>query len=136
MRVGVGKSLRSAIAPALCVGMLVTPAVAKAPELVMLDGLANASWDLHYRGDDTHEKICLQSGRELIQLRHRVGQCSRFVVDDGPSLVTVQYTCPGDGYGRTSIRRETSQVLQIDSQGIEGGVPFHLTAEARRIGAC
>jgi hypothetical protein len=114
----------------------VAPAVAKAPELAMLDGLSAGSWELNYRGAATNDRICIRSGRELIQLKHRATQCNRYVVDDKPNMVTVQYTCPGDGYGRTSIRRETGTLVQVDTQGIENGMPFHLTAEARRVAAC
>jgi hypothetical protein len=123
-------------AAGLTFGALVAPAVAKAPELAMLDGLAGGSWELYDRDANSRDKICVRGGRDLIQIRHRAVQCSRYVVEDGPKSVVVQYTCPGDGYGRTSIRRETGQLVQIDSQGIENGMPFHLTAEARRVGAC
>jgi hypothetical protein len=58
------------------------------------------------------------------------------VIDDTPNEMTVQYTCPGNGYGRTHIRRESDHLVQIDSQGIEDGLPFAFTAEARWAGAC
>jgi hypothetical protein len=48
----------------------------------------------------------------------------------------VQYTCRGRGYGRTHIRRETSRLVQIDTQGIADGRPFAFAAEARRVGDC
>ncbi|HEX7709462.1 MAG TPA: hypothetical protein VF418_00855 [Sphingomonadaceae bacterium] len=102
----------------------------------MLAGLADGAWELTFRDGTATDRICVHSGRELIQVRHRAAQCSRYVVDDKPNQVTVQYTCPGEGYGRTSIRRETGQLVQIDSQGIEKGMPFHITGEARRAGAC
>ena len=136
MRIGKKAAFRSMTVAALTFGPLVAPAVAKAPELAMLGALTSGSWELNYHGAGKNDRICVHTGRELIQLRHRATQCSSFVVDDKPNLITVQYTCPGDGYGRTSIRRETGQLLQIDSQGIENGMPFHLTAEARRVGAC
>ena len=78
----------------------------------------------------------MRDGREFIQLRHRQAGCSRFVVQDGASEVVVQYTCRGNGYGRTSIRRESATLVQIRSQGIEGGTPFSLSAEARHSGSC
>lgn len=137
MRIAGRLGLRSIVAvTGLIVGALVAPALAKAPELAMLDHVATGSWELYDRGANSRDKICIRNGQDLIQLRHRAAQCSRYVVDDGPALVTVQYTCAGDGYGRTTIRRETGQLLQIDSQGIENGMPFHLTVEARRVGAC
>ena len=50
--------------------------------------------------------------------------------------MTVNYTCPGIGRGRTTIRVETPRLVQIDSQGLDRGAPFALRAEARRIGPC
>jgi hypothetical protein len=58
------------------------------------------------------------------------------VIEDRPDVVTVQYTCRGRGYGRTTIRRENAQLVQIDTQGIAEGLPFEFSAEARRVGAC
>ena len=137
MSIGKKAAFRSAVTvAALMFGSFVAPAVAKAPELAMLDGLTDGAWALDYHGVAKNDRLCVHHGRELIQLRHRTSQCSRYVVEDQPNLVTVQYTCPGDGYGRTSIRRETPALVQIDSQGIENGMPFHLAAEARRVAAC
>lgn len=137
MRMGSKAGLRpSMVAGLIAIGALVAPAAAKAPELAMLGALANGTWEVSYRDGAPTDRICVHNGRELIQLRHRLAECSRYVVDDKPNQVTVQYTCKGDGYGRTSIRRETGELVQIDSQGIEHGMPFHLTGEARRAGAC
>jgi hypothetical protein len=57
-------------------------------------------------------------------------------VTDSPGEVVVQYTCRGRGYGRTEVRRETNRLVQVQSQGIVDGLPFAITAEARRIGDC
>ena len=72
----------------------------------------------------------------VLQLRHPEGGCSQFVIEDAASKVTVQYTCPNNGFGRTNIRRETNSLVQIESQGIADGLPFQFTAEARRTGRC
>jgi hypothetical protein len=112
------------------------PLEAQAPELAMLNGLAKGGWDLRIRDDGSQRRICVRDGREFIQIRHRQPGCSRFVVQDGPDEVVVQYTCRGNGYGRTSIRREGNSLLQIRSQGIEGGTPFSFSAEARHSGGC
>lgn len=117
--------------------VMASPVGAKLTSLAMLDRLDRGSWELRVRGDsDNVERICLDSGRQLIQLRHPTRKCSSVVVNDSEAVVTVQYTCPGQGYGRTSIRRETSQLVQIDSQGIANGLPFAFAAEARRVGSC
>jgi hypothetical protein len=112
------------------------PGEAQTPELAMLDGLAKGGWSLRVREDGSQERVCVRDGREFIQLRHRQPGCSRFVVQDGADEVVVQYTCRGNGYGRTSIRREGNALVQIRSQGIEGGTPFSFTAEARHSGTC
>ena len=82
------------------------------------------------------ERLCVANGRRFIQLRNPESNCERFIVQDGPNDVTVQYTCRGKGYGRTHIRRETSRLVQIETQGIAAGLPFEFSAEARRVGDC
>jgi len=115
---------------------LAAPVLAQGNGLAMLGSLAKGEWTIRQRGGAPDRKICVKSGAELIQLMHRESGCSQFVVEDGAARVTVQYTCPGNGYGRTSIRRETSGLVQLESQGIESRTPFQLTAEARRTGTC
>ncbi|MCB2065825.1 MAG: hypothetical protein KDE15_04190 [Erythrobacter sp.] len=112
------------------------PAVAQAPELAMLDRLTRGAWDLRLRDDGSTQRICVRTGREFIQLRHAQSGCDRFVVRDDASEVTVQYTCRGNGYGRTTIRREGNGLVQVRSQGIVGGAPFSIEGEARHAGAC
>ncbi len=123
-------------AVAAAMTLAATPVVAQGPELAMLDTLTRGAWTLRNRDDGTQQKICVRDGREFIQLRHRQPGCSRFVVQDGANEVVVQYTCRGNGYGRTSIRREGNALVQIRSQGIEAGTPFSFSAEARHSGSC
>ena len=123
-------------AGAVAIAFAAAPLAAQAPELAMLDALAKGAWDLRIRDDGSQRRICVRDGRELIQLRHRQSGCSRFVVQDNVDEVVVQYTCRGNGYGRTSIRREGNTLVQIRSQGIEGGTPFSFSAEARHSGSC
>ena len=102
----------------------------------MLASLEHGAWDLRIRDDGSPQRICLRTGRELVQLRHRQPGCGQFVVQDEANLVTVQYTCPGNGYGRTTIRREGPRLVQVESQGINNGVPFAFKGEARFEGEC
>ena len=126
-----------AIAAGLYGAGLLTPAAAQGPSLAMLGGLQDGQWELRYRDGSDSRRLCVRSGLELIQLQHASSQgCSRFVVEDGASEVTVQYTCKGNGYGRTNIRRESASLVQIQSQGIASGLPFEFSAEARHVGAC
>ena len=112
------------------------PVVAQGNGLAMLGSLAKGEWTIKQRGGAPDRKICVKSGAELIQLKHRDSGCNQFVVEDGAARVTVQYTCQANGYGRTSIRRETGALVQLESQGIHDGMPFQLVAEARRTGDC
>ncbi|MFT4054895.1 MAG: hypothetical protein QM681_10345 [Novosphingobium sp.] len=111
------------------------PVYAQQQSLGMLDALARGGWELRERGGAVRN-ICLDSGRRLIQLRHPGAPCSTVVVEDKADQVIVQYTCRGQGYGRTQIRRETDGLVQIDSQGIVNGLPFAFSAEGRRTGDC
>ena len=128
-------SPRASGAAALMAAILALPVIAHSAELAMLDTLAKGAWDLRIR-DGGSQRICVRDGRELIQIRHRQPGCSRFIVEDGSDQVVVQYTCRGNGYGRTSIRREASGLVQIETQGIIDGAPFAIRGEARHNGAC
>lgn len=112
------------------------PAAAQSDSLGMLTGLTKGEWTIKYRDGSPETRMCVRSGEELIQLRHSESGCSRFVVEDGSNRITVQYTCPGNGYGRTNIRKESGALVQIESQGIASGLPFQFAAEARRTGSC
>ena len=116
--------------------LIALPLAGHAAELGMLDSLTKGEWTLRIRHDGSEQRICLRDGRELIQLRHKQPGCSRFVARDDASEVVVQYTCRGNGYGRTSIRREASGLVQIESQGIIDGAPFSISGEARHNGSC
>ena len=130
----------SPIGMAAAIGMvafgLALPVAAQSESLSMLTGLSKGEWTIKHRDGSADRKICVKTGQELIQMRHDDPDCSRFVVEDALSKVTVQYTCPGNGYGRTNIRKETEGLVQIESQGISSGLPFEFAAEGRRTGAC
>lgn len=126
-------------AAALVAGLALSSAAgwAQLRPLAMLDQLEDGEWELRLRdepGEPRH--ICLSDARKLIQLRHPGQNCTSVVVEDTPEAVTVQYTCRGRGYGRTHVRREADNLVQIDSQGIARGSPFSFAAEARRVSAC
>ena len=116
--------------------LVAIPFAAHAVELGMLDGLAKGTWNLRIRDDGSEQRICVRDGRELIQLRHKQAGCSRFVVRDEANEVVVQYTCRGNGYGRTSIRREGNGLVPVQSQGVIDGAPFSISGEARHGGSC
>lgn len=114
-----------------------TAVPAQAPSLAMLDRLEKGSWQLRERGKDAVlQTICVGDARRMIQIYHPRASCSRYIIEDTPNSVTVHYTCPGAGHGRTNIRSETNRLVQIDTQGIADGKPFSQAIEARRTGGC
>jgi hypothetical protein len=103
----------------------------------MLNRLEAGQWEL--RGGSGNARIaaiCLGNPILLTQPRHGGTPCTRDVVAADSGSMTVNYSCPGVGRGRTTLRFETPRLVQIDSQGLDRGMPFALRAEARRIGPC
>ena len=103
----------------------------------MLTRLEAGQWEL--RGGSGNARIaaiCLGNPILLTQPRHGGAPCTRDVVAADSDSMTVNYSCPGLGRGRTTIRIETPRLVQIDSQGLDHGRPFVLRAEARRVGQC
>lgn len=111
------------------------PALAQGQQSA-LSALNPGQWSVRLRGGGEIRKICVRSGRQLAKLRHAKLQCNSRVLRDNGKSATIRYSCPGNGYGETTITRETGRLAQIRSQGIEDGSPFDFVAEARYIGAC
>lgn len=132
---GVIRSARRWMALASAGAVVAWPATARDPSLAMLGTLEKGSWTLHVHDGD-NERLCVRTGREFIQLRHSQTNCGRFVIEDAPDHIDVQYTCPGAGYGRTSVRRESRGLVQVQSRGIANGSPFAVVAEGRHEGTC
>ena len=132
--------LRYAFLPVLILAGFATvagePATAQRTVLQMVEQLQDGRWELRTRERGGVQRLCVGNRRRLVQLRHPDLACERLIVEDTPNSVTVQYTCRGHGYGRTHIRRETSQLIQVESQGVADGLPFDFAAEGRRIGDC
>lgn len=109
---------------------------AGAAELGMLRQLEPGLWSVRYREGAGASKICVRTGTELLALNPPAANCRRSIVEDGTSQVVVQDSCRGNGYARTSVRRESAKLVQISAQGFGRGVPFTISAEARRTGSC
>lgn len=119
--------------------LMTTPASTQGPtRFAALARLQPGLWNLRELdgGNSAPRAICVASPDTFIQLEHRDLPCSRLVVDNDVRSATVHYTCPAGGYGRTSIKVETSRLAMIDTQGIASNRPFAYRAEARRVGAC
>jgi hypothetical protein len=128
---------KTVVLAALALVGLSSAAPAQGPELALLLGLEPGNWTLVERGSTSAPiSVCLGDPKLLLQVQHIRSSCSRFVIEDTPGKVTVSYKCGGLGHGVTEIRKETSKLVQISSQGIDRGSPFAFTMEGRKTGAC
>jgi hypothetical protein len=101
-----------------------------------LAGLEKGQWELKPVEGGPARKLCLTNPNALIQLEHAQAQCSQVVMDNTATSVTVRYTCPGHGHGRTTVSVETPRLANIETQGVVDGMPFADQFEGRRTGAC
>jgi hypothetical protein len=133
---GLNQSLsRAAVLAA--VAFAAVPAYGLAVAVGALSQLERGRWvvrDLDAGAD--RASICLGDPTALIQLEHPGGGCEQELVATDERGGTVQYSCPGRGFGRTSIRVETPRLARIDTQGLAESRPFGYRAEARRVGSC
>jgi hypothetical protein len=106
--------------------------------LAALSRLQPGLWQIRELGNDraTPQSICIADPTMLLQVKHYKEPCSRLVIADEADQATVHYTCPANGFGRTSLRVETSRLAKIDTQGIVDKTPFAFRAEARLVGPC
>lgn len=118
-------------------GVAMAGGVAKAPPLAAIAEVQPGQWQLREIGAGTSTRsLCVNDAAMLLQLRHGGAQCSRFVIADEPHVATINYSCPGAGHGRTTIRVETRNIFRLDTQGIADGAPFDFVYEGRRTGDC
>lgn len=116
--------------------LLAAPGAAQAP--AALAGLQTGIWELRHVGrtQRTPQHICVRNPTRLLQIHHAGIACQRRVLSDSQRSVSIRYECPGAGWGQTTLNVETPRLARIDTQGIEGGRPFHNVYEARRTGDC
>ena len=129
--------LRRAVIALGATAMLSAPAATQGP-LSALSKLELGMWQLRDLDDprSAPQSICVADPGVLMQVQHRSSPCSRMVISNDARGATVHYTCPANGFGRTSLTVETPRLAKIDTQGIIGNAPFGLRAEARRVGTC
>jgi hypothetical protein len=118
---------------------LTSAAIALTPanDLSLLNTLERGQWSLRAAGAEAPlTKICLGNPEVLTQIQHAGVACERYVVRSTVNSVTVSYTCKGQGQGLTTIRKESSRIIHIQSQGIRNNAPFSFSVEGRRTGPC
>ena len=133
-----GRMTRVGGAVVLGLGLLIgTTARADAPQASVLATIEPGRWELRDTESDAARSLCVRDARTLLQLGHPgATQCSRFVVAQSPRELTVHYTCPGSGHGRTTIGLVTPRSIKLETQGVANGLPFQQNYAARRTGAC
>ena len=106
------------------------------PKLEALARLEPGRWQLRDSEGVPARSICLADPAAFVQLEHEGVACGSEVLASEAAAATVEYTCPGRGFGRTDIRVETPRLARIDTQGLVDGRPFAYRVEARKVGAC
>jgi hypothetical protein len=133
-----GTKGRALLALAALVAVAAPAASERGGGVGALAKLQNGLWQFRVVGGGATQPapVCIGDPSVLAQLHHRNTPCSRLVVSQDGERAVVHYTCPSGGYGQTSLRVETPRLVQIDTQGISGNVPFAYRAEARLVGSC
>lgn len=103
--------------------------------LTALKQLEPGLWQLEVKGRSPRF-TCVAEPTALVQIEHDQPNCSRFVIANDPKSATVHYSCQRSGWGRTTVRVETSAAAVIQTQGISKNLPFDYSVHAKRVGAC
>ncbi len=104
--------------------------------LKALRGIEHGQWQLREFDGSGTRKLCLTNPATLLQLKHGNAQCEHFVVENTLRVATIHYTCPGHGYGRTTVSVETARLIHVETQGVLDGAPFASDLEGRKTGDC
>jgi hypothetical protein len=106
------------------------------PDLEALSHLERGRWQIQDMAGGPPSSVCVRDSAAFVQLEHRGVDCGQEVLASEASAATIQYTCPGRGFGHTSIRVETPRLARIDTQGLVDGRPFSYRVEAKKTGSC
>ena len=129
--------VRSAVAGALFLILGAAAPLQRDPSILSaLRGIEHGQWQLKDADGAPPQSVCVNNPSVLLQLHHGNTQCSHFVVENSEHVATIHYTCPGHGYGRTTVLVETPRLVRVDTQGVLDGAPFANDLEGRRTGAC
>jgi hypothetical protein len=130
-------SRRGALVLAGAVLCAVPAAALSMARIAALDKLERGRWQVReLNGATRSAALCLGDPAILMRFEHRGAACRSDTVADGAAAATVQYSCPGRGFGHSKVRVETPRLVRVDTQGLSQGRPFSYRLEARRIGAC
>jgi hypothetical protein len=123
-----GAGVAAVAAPAL--------ALTLSGKMEALAKLERGRWQLRDSEGGTVRSICLGDPTALLTIEHEGSVCASELISSDANGGTLQYTCPGHGFGHSNVRVETARLARIDTQGVFDGRPFAYRAEARKVGAC
>jgi hypothetical protein len=135
---GWGGKDRAALALALAAA-LAAPALGFAGSRAAqaLAKLEHGRWRIHSLSQAAVDRsLCLGDAALLFQIEHGAGGCSQQLLAQKERAATVEYVCPGRGFGHTSIRIETPTTAIIETQGMIDGRPFAYRATAKKLSDC
>ncbi|HYE28384.1 MAG TPA: hypothetical protein VEA61_09145 [Allosphingosinicella sp.] len=128
-----GRSRRGALGWAGAIAVAAPVFAFAVPSLEALSRLERGRWQISDSQGGPARSICLGDPSAFVQLEHGGASCGQEILASEPNAATIQYTCPGRGFGHTSIRVETPRLARIDTQGLVDGRPFSYRVEARRV---
>ncbi len=124
------RSVLAGLAGLLAVGVI------GATQPGVLAKLVPGQWQLKEIDGAERRALCVTDPAALLQVIHPRTQCTRAVIESTPSALTVHYTCPGAGHGRSTLTLRSGTSGRLHTQGIAGGAPFNFEFDARRTGDC
>ena len=104
----------------------------------ILGFLSDGQWALKPvgRSGAAARSLCLgAAAAPLAQIEHAGQSCRISTQEFGPREVAFSYDCGSGNNGYTRVRAETNKLVQVDTQGIKGNMPFHNRYEGRWISA-
>lgn len=113
--------------------LLLTLAAAVRP--AVFNQTSGGLWEVS-RADGTRRNVCLPDPVVLAQFEHLRVSCARDLIRDQERHAEIHYSCPGGGFGQSSVDLITPRALRIETQGISANAPFHYVLQARRVGDC
>lgn len=111
-------------------------ALAAAQRPASLANIEGGLWEVDPFGPGASAKLCIADPMTFASYEHRGKTCTRVVISDGPNGAVIHYTCPGGGFGRSTVKALTPRSLRVETQGIAGNAPFQYVFQARRVGDC
>ena len=128
---------RAVAALSLAGAALAGAAVIAAPRPAALAQAVPGLWEVAgYPGAKGPARECIADLVQLAQYEHRHQRCTSSLVNDRPPSTTIEYSCQGGGFGRSTLTMITPRSLRIETQGISDNLPFNYTLQARRVGDC